>query len=277
MEYLIRLKNFWFPDLSAFGWLLLALPALYFFQTFIHEGSHTMAAMVVTGNSPKLAPFPHRNASSGNFLNGVTLGDPSTFVTVTERTACNSPARVSRTRMAGFPATPQFVDLVLILVFSLIFIFTTFTNPFLRFVLRVWYLGALIDFMYNTARGLIAGCEITTDWSKFMVWNDINPGVFAFMTWVFWIVFCLSHLVWVYWSGWGRETVPNTNFWDYRWIAFILGLLSLVALLCSAFISDSQILKDTPEFIVPLIVQILAFCWYWIYFGLTFKYQDANA
>jgi hypothetical protein len=94
------------------------------------------------------------------------------------------------------------------------------------------------------------------------------------MTWVFWLVI-LSHFLWVYWSGWGRETVPSTEFWDYRWIAFFLGILSLIAILLSIFVSDSAILKGTPEFILPFIVQILAFCWYWIYFGLSFKYRDS--
>jgi hypothetical protein len=273
MDYFTRLRNFWFPDLNALWWLLLAFPALYFFQTTIHEGTHATAAFFVTGSFPKLAPFPHRNASSGSFLNGVTLGDASTSVTVVERTSCESPTPVRRTRMAGFPAAPQFIALVLIVGFAVIFFFTTFTNPFVRFVLRIWYLGACIDFMYNTGRGLIAGCNILTDWSKFMVWSDINPGLFAFMTWVFWLVI-LSHFVWVYWSGWGRETVPGTSFWDYRWIAFVLGILSLIAVLLSIFVSDPEIVKDSPEFIVPLIVQILALCWYWIYFGLTFKYAE---
>jgi len=168
---------------------------------------------------------------------------------------------------------PQFLDLGLIVLFSVLFFFTTFTNPFVRLALRLWFLGACIDFMYNTARGLIAGCNIATDWSKFMVGSDINPGLFAFMTWVFWLAI-LSHFVWVYWSGWGRETVASTGFWDYRWIAFILGCLSLLAVLLSIFVNDPAIVKDSAEFIGPLIIQILALCWYWIYFGLTFKYRQ---
>lgn len=273
MEYFTRLQNFWFPDLNSLWWLVLALPALYFFQTTVHEGSHATAAFFVTGSFPKLAPFPHRNTSSGNFLNGVTLGDSSTTVTVVERTSCTSSVKSPQRRLAGFPAAPQFVDLGLIVIFTLIFVFTTFTNPFIRFVLRVWYLGACIDFMYNTIRGLIAGCNIATDWSKFMVWSDINPGLFAFMTWIFWLAI-LSHFVWVYWSGWGSETVPTTGFWDYRWIAFILGCLSLIAILLSIFVSDPAIDKGSAAFIVLFIVQIGALCWYWIYFGLTFKYTD---
>ena len=107
-----------------------------------------------------------------------------------------------------------------------------------------------------------------------MIRADINPGLFAFMTWIFWLVI-LSHFVWVYWSGWGRETVPATSFWDYRWISFLLGLLSLIAVLWSVFLNDPAIIKDSAEFIVPLIIQILVLCWYWIYFGLTFKYQSS--
>jgi hypothetical protein len=176
--------------------------------------------------------------------------------------------------MGGFPAIPQFLALFLIVGFAHLFFFTTFTNPFIRFVLRSWYLAACIDFMYGTARGLGAGCNIEADWSKFMVWSDIDPDLFAFMTWVFWSAI-LSHFVWVYWSGWGRKTVPGTSFWDYRWIAFLLGVLSGIAVLWSIFVSDPAILKDTPEFIVLFIVQILALSWYWIYFGLTFKYAES--
>jgi CBS-domain-containing membrane protein len=35
----------------AFVWLLFALPALYFFQTTIHEGSHAMAALISEAKS----------------------------------------------------------------------------------------------------------------------------------------------------------------------------------------------------------------------------------
>ena len=77
MEYFRRLGNFWFPDWMSFVWLLFALPALYFFQTTIHEGSHAMAAFFVTGNFPKVAPFPHTQESSvGAFLYGHNAPHP---------------------------------------------------------------------------------------------------------------------------------------------------------------------------------------------------------
>jgi hypothetical protein len=254
-------------------WLLFSLPALYFFQTTVHEGTHAMAALISSGSFPKLAPFPHQTPS-GNFLNGVTLGDASTTVVKVIRTQCNNPARQRVRTLAGFIAMPQFVALGLVVLFSFLFFLVSIPNPFVRFPLRLWYLGASLDFCYNTIRGLIGGCNATADWSRFMLEADIAPALFAVMTWIFWLV-VLSHFVWVYWSAWGKETVSETGFWDYRWVAMILGILSLIAVLLSLTISDPQIIKKSAGFIVPLIVQICALCWYWTYFGLTFKFKPA--
>ena len=279
MEYFKRLGNFWVPDWKAGVWLLFALPALYFFQTTIHEGTHALAAAAVTGTLPTVAPFPHRakNLTTGEerFLNGVTLGERSTTVTVNRKTNCNNSRRGNFPKLAGFPALPQFVALLLTVTFAVIFFFTTFTNPFARFPLRVWYFAACIDFMFNTARHLVGGCKEAQDWSKFFLESDMSGGVFALMTWILWLVI-LSHFVWVYWSGWGRETVPETSFWDYRWIAFALGILSFFAVLLSIFVGndEARIIKGSAEFIVPFVFQIAALCWYWIYFGLTFKYKS---
>ncbi len=272
MEYFTRLRRFWFPDLSAFLWLLLALPALYFFQTTVHEGTHGLTAFFSNGDFPKVAPFPHLT-SAGNFLNGVTI--PNVSITVTERTDCNDtvPSRPNR-RLAGFIAMPQFVDLILVVAFTLIFLFWNIRNQFVAFLLRTWYLGACIDFMFNTARALFWICNDLQDWSRFMIRSDINQSVFGVMTWLFWLLI-LCHFVWVYWSKWGTEELDATNFWDFRWIAFILGTLSLFAVLLSLIVSDNNIDKGSAAFIVPFIVQILALCWYWIYFGLTFKYSDS--
>ena len=106
-----------------------------------------------------------------------------------------------------------------------------------------------------------------------MLRGDIGVGWFALLTWFLWLVI-LCHFVWVYWSAWGREAVAETNFWDYRWVAFILGIMSTLAVIVSLAVSDDRIDKGTVVFVVPFIVQILALCWYWIYFGLTFKYQE---
>jgi len=273
LDYFTRLRNFWCPDRMCLVWLLFSLPALYFFQTTVHEGTHAMAALISSGSFPKLAPFPHQTPS-GNFLNGVTLGDASTTVAKVIRTQCNNPTRQRVRTLAGFIAMPQFVALGLVVLFSFLFFLVSIPNAFVRFPLRLWYLGASLDFCYNTIRGLIGGCNATADWSRFMLEADIAPALFAVMTWIFWLV-VLSHFVWVYWSAWGKETVSETGFWDYRWVAMILGILSLIAVLLSLTISDPQIIKKSAGFIIPLIVQICALCWYWTYFGLTFKFKPA--
>jgi hypothetical protein len=269
MEYFRRLKNFWFPTAASFIWLLLALPALYFFQTAVHEGSHAVAAFLVTGNFPKVAPFPHSGAEGG-FRNGVTIGDGSSTVSVVDRSACDSPAKTRFFRLAGFPAVPQFVDLGLIAIFTLIFLTTPAPPPFLGFLGRTWYLGAIIDFMYNTVRGLVGGCNPATDWSKFLLQSELSPAVFALLTWVFWLAI-LSHFGWVYRSKWAQEPPADAGFWNYRWLAFIFGCLSLAAVLLSIFVNDPEIDKSSPLFILPLVVQGVALIGYWLYFGLTFR------
>ena len=106
-----------------------------------------------------------------------------------------------------------------------------------------------------------------------MLRGDIGDGWFALLTWLLWLGI-LCHFIWVYWSAWGKNSVSETSFWDYRWIAFMLGILSTLAVLLSLVISDVRIVKGTVFFVVPFIVQILSLCWYWIYFFLTFKYQE---
>ena len=273
MEYFSRLKNFWFPDWNSLVWLLFALPALYFFQTTMHEGTHAAFALFSTGHLPKVAPFPHIT-SGGNFLNGVTLGDAQTTVEEVTRTRCDSATQTRIRKLAGFPAAPQIIDLALIVVLSVLFFLVPMRSPFVRFLLRAWYLGLWVDFMYNTARALIGGCKESTDWSKFMLEANMGTGGFAVLTWLFWLAI-LSHFIWVYWSAWGREALRPTGFWDYRWVALVLGVLSLIAVILSAAISDNAIHKDTAAFILPLIIQIGALVWYWIYFGLTFRFKPS--
>ena len=271
VEYLRRLKNFWFPDWMALVWLILALPSIYFFQTTIHEGTHAMAALVTTGSFPKVAPFPHKNPRSG-FLNGVTLGKSGTSVSIIRKTSCTNSTRSRISKLGGFPAMPQFIALAIILLLTVIFIITPVSNPSVRFGLRLWYFAACIDFMYGTIRGLIGGCKDGVDWSKFFLESDLSPVVFALITWIFWLGI-LSHFIWVYWSRWGKESIAETTFWDYRWVSFILGIFSLFAVLFSIIVSDTRIIKDTAAFILPFIVQVLFLFGYWIYFGLTFKYK----
>lgn len=273
MLYLHRLRNFWFPDRMVFFWLLFSLPALYFFQTTIHEGTHATAAFFVTGHFPTVAPFPHDNGNVGP-LNGVTLADPSTSVTVVERTQCTSAAKTKHTRLAGWAPAPQFIDLFLIVIFSLITFFIPVGSALLRFPLLAWYFAACIDFMYNTARGLVGSCNPVRDWSKFMIRDDIGEGVFLVLTWILWLA-VLSHFVWVYWSRWGRDDVPETGFWDYTWIALGLGIISFIGVLVSIFVSDPDIHKGSVIFVVPFIVLVLGTGWYWYYFVRSLKFRPS--
>jgi hypothetical protein len=276
MDYFTRLKNFWFPDLNAFWWLLLALPGLYFFQTVVHEGTHGLTAFVKTGSFPTVAPFPHLT-ETGGFLNGVTLYDPSVAEKPKplERQDCNTQVKTPNTRLAGWIGMPQFVDILLIVCFTLIFMFADIRSAMLRFALRAWYLGAWIDFMFNTARHLVGGCKDTQDWSRVMLRADIGDGWFALLTWLLWLLI-LCHFVWVYWSAWGRNAVAESGFWDYRWIAFSLGLLSTVAVVWMLAVSDKGINKGNVVFVIPFILQCLSIVWCAIYFWLTFSRQTQS-
>ena len=244
-RYFHRLRTFWFPDWASFGWLLLTLPVLYFFQTTIHEGSHALTAFLGSGVWPKLAPFPHATPD-GRFLNGVTFD------------------------AGGFIATPQFVDLGWIIVLALIMIFWPIRSFFIRFLLRLWFLGVCVDLMYNTARELVGGHNPFADWSRFQDSYGIPDAGMIVLTWLIWLV-VLSHFVWVYFSAWHRDEPEPHCFWDYRWVAFIFGLLSLTAVVVSIFVGDPQIVKGHAAFILPFIIQTLALVWYWAYFGWSFR------
>ncbi|MHC4953801.1 MAG: hypothetical protein ACYTGZ_07915 [Planctomycetota bacterium] len=87
MEYFRRLGNFWGPDGCAVAWFFLALPALYFFHTVIHEGMHGLAVVATSDASPKVAPFPHLN-EDGDFLNGVTITEGRYLVTIQRPQSC---------------------------------------------------------------------------------------------------------------------------------------------------------------------------------------------
>lgn len=277
MEYFRRLANFWFPNWVAFVWLLMGLPALYFLQTVVHEGTHAVVAISATGHKPTFAPFPHmheKNDGTLGFLNGVTYySNDNDYVGVDTRKNCSTNDREVQDHLGGFPAAPQILDLMLIAIFSFLFAVVGFSSPIARFPLIILYLGFWIDFMYGTIRTLIAGCKESVDWSRFYLESEMGFGIFVFITWIFWIII-LSHFVWMYWSAWARKKVDRAGFWDYRWVALIFGVLSLICVIMSLAITDDDIHKDNAAFIVPLIVQFIALIWYGLYFGLSFKYGD---
>jgi len=244
--YVRRLRNVWFPNgFTSLGWLLFALPALYFLQTVVHEGAHAVAAWTVTGTFPKFAPFPHYNTAFDGFVNGVTL-----------------------TGGRGFVAVPQVVAQALIVIFSLIIILWPIRNHLLRFSLRTLYLGAALDLLYNSVKGLWGGSSPSSDWGKLQA-QISTPGIIA-LTWVIWAV-VLSHFAWITVAAWGRRPPERRGFWGYRWVALVLGLLSLTAILVSVAVNDPIIVKDHVFFIAPLIGQGIALLGYGTYFVFTFK------
>lgn len=279
MDYFTRLRNFWFPDWNALWWLLLVFPALYFFQTVVHEGTHGVTALVERGSFPTVAPFPHVT-KKGAFLNGVTLplNDNSTSESPVpvERQDCNSSKKTPNPRLAGWIGMPQLVDILLVAIFTAIFMLWNITSPLIRFLLRAWYFGAWIDFMFNTARHLFGICKDTMDWSRVMLRGDIGVGTFAVLTWFLWLII-LCHFVWVYWSKWGRNAVEETSFWDYRWIALIAAIVSTLAVVISLAVSDDRIEKGTVFFVVPVIVQVIAAVFYWSFFVKSFFHEEAPA
>jgi hypothetical protein len=246
-----RLLDFWFPNrLDSLWWLLFALPPLYFFQTVIHEGSHALAALFATGKFPKFAPFPHFNTSFDSFLNGVTFSGGR-----------------------GFVAMPQFIDLALVVALSLILVLWPIRNRFARYILRLIYLGVCIDLMYNTIKGLWGGPGPLSDWGKFEA--QTSTAAVVVTSWVMWLAI-LCHFVWVYYSAWQRYHPARLGFWDYRWIALALAVVSLVAIIVSAAVTDPSIVKAHFYFAGPFALQIAAFVWFVVYFGLSFRYGSAG-
>jgi hypothetical protein len=273
MEYLKQLRRFWFPNLNALWWLLLAFPGLYIYQTTIHEGTHGVVAWINNGDFPKVAPFPHLTPN-GNFLNGVTIPDKPEKVV--ERKSCDR-AKVPETnfRLAGWIGWPQVIAVLLVVGLAVIFVFVNISNPYLAFLLRAWLFGAAIDFTFNSAKNLVGICDPSQDWSRVMIRGDINPTLFWFLTLLLWLVI-LFHIAWVGWPK--REPPDELDFWDYRWIAVLLLALSLFALVVTLVVKDdASIDKGSWVYWAGLIGQFLAVIWYMTYIWLTFKHQRPSS
>lgn len=266
MEYFSRLRRFWFQDASAFLWLLLAVPVMISFQSIIHEGTHGVVAYLKEGSFPKIEPFLMTH--DGGFQNGITTG---VFVTVKERTECdpNIPPK-SHSRLAGWIGWPQMVALLITIGLALVFLFVNVTSPVFGLLWRAWYLAAVADFLFNTGLILFGTCKDSQDWARVMIRGDHSFGLFRVFTLLLWLII-LSHFVWVWWSKWGTEPLPDRGFWGYRWVAFVLGICSTISLIFYLLVRDDRIEYTGFYYISGLLMQFAAFWFYWIYYGLSLK------
>ncbi len=236
-NYLGRLKNFWFPDRPSLLWFLLSLPPLYFFQTLVHEGSHALSAFVAAGTLPKFAPFPHASPDL-RFLNGATLsGD-------------------------GLIQAPQLVAVGLIVLLTLLFI--PIRNRTARFLLHLWYFGASLDLLYNTAREVVGGHSQFADWSRFQDQYEISHPTMIALSALVWLI-PLSHFLWVNLPPWRWDRVPRSSFWDYRTVASVYGLLSVCAIVLSVSVIVPKLIKTTGGFLIPFALQVLSLFWCLLY------------
>jgi len=241
-SYGTRLQKFWAPNGWAFLWLVFGLMPLFFFQTFVHEGLHWLTAKL-DGSDPNLIPFAHYNNSPGQMrnLNGITLN------------------------ATGFVATPQIVGLLLMIGLIVIVIFTSPRARWLRTFLTWWYLGLILDLLFNTGRGLFDASNPLTDWGKFAA--QYGHGLATFLSWVILLV-VVSQLVWIAISSWHVNRPPGVGFFDYRGLAIAYGVVSLIAVIASWAINDPSIDRNWWFWLVFL-GQIASFVWYAVYLYLA--------
>ena len=234
MEYFRRLYRFWFPcGLHGLLWLFLAFAPIFFFQTTIHEGSHSLANAIAGDGFANFAPFPHFNRAFNSNLMGVT-----------------------DTEGNDFNAMPQIVTILLIVGVALTCIFARIRNCSARFFLHVIFLGMCVDLIYNTAKGLAAAAGPMTDWGRFSA--QIGVGWTTFLAWLFWLIM-FSYFVWVYFSAWhrvdGEHGWPeNRGFWDFRLICMILLVISAIAIPVFLGVNDPNIVKGGFWFFYLLLV-----------------------
>lgn len=216
-SYRTKLLRFWAPSGWTALWLVFGLAPLFFFETFVHEGLHWVTG-TAGGDDPTLIPYPHFNTDigGGRTVNGATLDG------------------------IGFPGMPQFVGLGLIVVLSVVFVCTSPPWGWVRFLLTWWYLGLVLDVLFNTISGLFGPPRPGTDWRKFYDEHDVLAPIFS---WVI-LLTVLSHFVWIQWSRWNVNRPRGLGFFEFRPAAVAFGLLSLIALVVSFTVTHESVVRN---------------------------------
>jgi hypothetical protein len=251
-------------------WLLFAIPVMISFHSIIHEGTHSLTARFADKSFAKIEPFLMEY--EGKFQNGMTVG---VYEKHNERTKCDPkvPPERNHSRLAGWIGWPQVGALLIIITFSILFIFLNIRNFVFGSLWRIWFVAALGDFIFNTFFILVGHCKESQDWAKVMIRGDHGFGSFWFFTLLLWLI-PLSHFVWVWCSKWGTNPLPERTFWGYRWVAFVLGVCASISLMFYAVVRDDDIGYTSAPYILGLLLQISAFVFYWVYFGLSFKHEE---
>jgi hypothetical protein len=238
-SYGAKLLRFWWPNGWAFLWLVLGLLPLFFFETFVHEGLHWLTAKI-DGFDPKLIPFAHFNSDPffNRDLNGITLNTGDSFI-----------------------ATPQLVCLGFMLGLIAVFIFTSPPWRWLRSLLTWWYLGLILDLLFNTLLGAFDAERPGTDWARFA--DGSGHGLATFFSWVI-VTAVLSQLLWSIWSRWNENRPSDLGFFEFRWLAIPYAFVSLIAVILSWTIDDPTVVRDWWFWMIWL-AQLASLIWYLAY------------
>ena len=145
------------------------------------------------------------------------------------------------------------------MLLPIVFIVAHIENPTVRIALRLWWVGACVDFGYGTIRALGCGCNEAADWSKFWLESEMSLGAFAGLTWFLWILMVNGHMFWVRWAYWGRVPPRDKRFWDYQAWMGILIFIGVIAVSTPILVRDEARIKtDNAAFWIPYTIQLLS-------------------
>jgi hypothetical protein len=233
VSYGAKLGGFWAPNRWATLWLAFGLAPLFFFETLVHEGLHFITG-VLAGFDPSLIPFAHFNIAFMRNVNGATMN------------------------IGGFVATPQIVCLIALVLLIAVFIFTSPRWRWLRTFLVWWYLGLVLDLLFNTGLGLFGASRDGTDWYKFG--RDYGGTLSVVLSWLI-LLAVLSQLVWIQFSRWHLNQPQALGFFDFRGTAMAFAAVSLIAIVVSLAVDHPSVVRNW-WFWAVWTFQLISFVWY---------------